>query len=107
MVGNATSATAGVVRAAIAVDHFVTKPGVALATGAYEAYGAIAAGPENPVDPLVGAGSASLGIGLTPADVSLEGTKAIPIVGNVISVLTLGWDGYQASKTYQSCMGGH
>ena len=73
MVGNATSATAGVVRAAIAVDHFVTKPGVALATGAY---GAIAAGPENPVGSLVGAGPAILGIGLTLADVSLEGTKS-------------------------------
>ena len=35
------------------------------------------------------------------------GTRAIPLLGNAVSALTLGWDGYQAYKKYQSCMAGH
>lgn len=106
-VGNAVSAGAGIVRAGIAVNHVITSPAFALASGAYGGYGAVTAGPENPADSLVGAGSAGAGIGLALADASLAGTKAIPIVGNFVSVATLGWDGYQAYKTYQSCMAGH
>ena len=103
-VGNAASASAAVVRGAIAIDHVITRPAVALASGAYGAYGAISAGAENPTDSLVGAASAGTGIGLTLADISLGGTKAIPLVGNFLSVATLGWDAYQAYKTYQACM---
>lgn len=105
--GNAVSATAGVVRGAIVVDHVVTSPGFVFAAGVYGGYGAVSSGPDNPADSLVGAGSAGTAIGLGLADASLEGTKAIPIVGNFVSVATLGWDGYQAYKTYQSCMAGH
>jgi len=104
--GNAASATAGVVRAGIAIDHALTKPAVALASGVYSAGSAIN-DPEHGLDSLIGAGSAGAGIGLALADLSLEGTKAIPIVGNFVSVATLGWDGYQAYKKYQSCMAGH
>jgi RHS repeat-associated protein len=105
--GNAVSATAGVARAAIAVDHVITSPPFALASGAYGAYGSVTAGPGEATDSLVGAASSGTGIGLTLADVSLEGTKAIPLVGNAVSVLTLGWDGYQAYEKHQSCMAGH
>lgn len=105
--GNATSATAGIVRVGIAVDHAITKPVVGVASSAYGAYGAVSAGPENPADSAFGAGSAGAGVGLILADATLEGTKAIPLVGNAVSVLTLGWDGYQAYKKYQSCMAGH
>jgi len=104
--GNAVSAGAGIVRAGIAVDHVITSPAFALASGAYGGYGAVTAGPGEATDSLVGAGSAATGIGLTLADVSLQGTKAIPLVGNAVSVLTLGWDGYQAYEKYQSCMAG-
>lgn len=43
-------------------------------------------------DSLVGLASAGLGIGLALADVS---------------VVTLGFDGYQACKKYQLCLEGH
>jgi RHS repeat-associated protein len=105
-VGNVASA-AGLIRAAINVNKVITNPAVGISSGVYGAYGAAKAGSENPTDSLVGAGSAGAGIGLALADLSLGGTKAIPIVGNAVSLLTLGWDGYQASKTYQSCMAGH
>jgi RHS repeat-associated protein len=104
-VGNAASATSGIARVAIAIDHAVTKPIVSVASGAYGGYSSISAGPENPVDSLVGTASAGTGIGLTLADVSLGGTKAIPVVGNLLSVGTLGWDAYQAYKLYKACMG--
>ncbi len=51
----------------------------------------------------VGAGSAGLGLGLTLADAALEGGKVIPIAGNVLSVLTGGYDAYQLAKTVQRC----
>jgi RHS repeat-associated protein len=105
--GNATSATAGVVRAGIALNHAFASPAFAVGSGVYGAYGAVKAGPEEATDSLVGAGSAGAGIGLALADVAVGGTKAIPIVGNFVSVATLGWDGYQAYKKYQSCMAGH
>jgi RHS repeat-associated protein len=105
--GNEVAAGGRLVRAAINVDHVITKPAVAFGSGAYGAYGAITTGPEEATDSLVGAGSAGAGIGLVLADASLAGTTAIPIVGNFVSVATLGWDGYQAYKKYQSCMAGH
>jgi RHS repeat-associated protein len=106
-VGNAVSAGAGIVRAGIAVNHAITSPVFAVGSGVYGAYGGVTGGPENPTDSLVGSASAGAGIGLALADVSLAGTKAIPIVGNFVSVATLGWDGYQAYKKYQSCLAGH
>ena len=77
------------------------------AYGVYGAYGGVTAGPEEATDALVGSASAGAGIGLALADVSLEGTKAIPIIGNIVSAGTLAWDGYQAYQKYQSCMAGH
>ena len=106
-VGNAVSAGAGIVRAGIAVNHVITNPAFAVGSGIYGAYGDVKAGPEEATDSLVGSASAGAGIGFALADVSLAGTKAIPIVGNFVSVATLGWDGYQAYKKYQSCMAGH
>ncbi len=106
-VGNAVSGAAGIVRAGIAVNHAITSPVFAVGSGVYGAYGGITGGPEEATDSLVGSASAGAGIGLALADVSLAGTKAIPIVGNFVSVATLGWDGYQAYKAYQSCMAGH
>jgi RHS repeat-associated protein len=105
-VGNATSAASGLARAGIAVNHLITSPAFALGSGAYGASGAVSAGPEDPTDSIIGAASGGAGIGLALADASLGGTKAIPIVGNFVSVATLGWDGYQAYKKYQSCMAG-
>jgi RHS repeat-associated protein len=105
--GNATSATTGIVRAGIAINHVITSPAFAISSGAYGGYGAITAGPEEATDSLVGAGSAGVGIGLALADMSLGGTKAIPVVGNIVSIATLGWDAYQAYKKYQSCMAGN
>lgn len=106
-VGNAVSAGAGIVRAGIAVNHVIRSPAFAVGSGIYGAYGGITAGPEEATDSLVGSASAGAGIGLALADASLEGTKAIPLVGNAVSLLTLGWDGYQAYQKYQACMAGH
>ena len=103
--GNGVSAGAGIVRAGIAVNHAITSPVFAVGSGMYGAYGGVTAGPGEATDSLVGSASAGAGIGLALADVSLAGTKAIPIVGNFVSVATLGWDGYQAYKAYQSCFG--
>jgi hypothetical protein len=55
-------------------------------------------------DSLAGTASASTGIGLTLADASLGGTEAIPVVGNAVSALSLGFDGYQAYQAYKACM---
>lgn len=106
-VGNAVSAGAGIVRAGIAVNHAITSTKFAVGSGLYSAYGGVTAGPEEAMDSLVGSSSAGAGIGLALADASLEGTKAIPLVGNAVSLLTLGWDGYQAYQKYQACMAGH
>jgi RHS repeat-associated protein len=107
VVGNATSATTAIVRAGIAVDHGINSPIFALSSGAYGAYGAVTAGPEEATDSIVGAVSASAGIAATLADASLGGTEALPIVGNGLSALTGLWDGYQAYQIYQSCMAGN
>lgn len=103
--GNEVSAGVGIVRAGMAARKAITSPVFAVGSGVYGAYGGVTAGPEEATDSLVGSASAGAGIGLALADVSLEGTRAIPLVGNAVSVLTLGWDGYQAYKKYQSCMG--
>jgi len=105
-VGNAVSGAAGVVRARIAANHAITSPAFAVGSGLYGAYEGVTAGPGEAADSLVGSASAGAGIGLALADASLEGTKAIPLIGNAVSLLTLGWDGYQAYKKYQSCMAG-
>jgi RHS repeat-associated protein len=107
VLGNATSATAAIVRAGIAINHVITSPAAAIASGAYGAYGAVTAGPEDATDSIVGAVSASTGIAATLADVSVGGTQALPIVGNVASVLTAAWDAYYAYQIYQSCMAGN
>lgn len=99
-VGNATSAATGIVRAGIAIDHVVTNPAVGLASGTYGAVTGL--GDESPV----GAASAGTGLGLVGADLALGETKAIPVVGNVLSGLTGLYDIYQAVKTYQQCMAG-
>lgn len=51
-----------------------------------------------------GVASASGGLGLALANTALGGTKAIPIVGNVISGLTGLYDIYGAYKAYQRCV---
>lgn len=105
-VGNAVATTGRIARGAIALDQAITKPIVPIASGAYSAYGAITEKPGNQLDNFVGLVSASGGLGLTFADMSLGGTKAIPVVGNFLSAVALGWDGYQAFTKYQKCMGG-
>jgi RHS repeat-associated protein len=107
LLGNTVSASAGAVRAAIALDHVIASHPVALVSAGYGAIEAITAGAENPADSLVGAASSSASVGLTLADMGLGGAKIIPGLGNAISVLTLGWDSAQAYGIYQSCMAGH
>jgi hypothetical protein len=64
------------------------------------AYGiATGLGDESPF----GAVSAGTGLGLTLADAALEGGKAIPIAGNVLSVLTGGYDAYKLAQTIGKC----
>lgn len=64
-----------------------------------------AAGEENALGSLVGAGSAGAGIGLALAGQTLgEGARAIPVAGNIISGATGLWDIYQGIKAYKSCM---
>lgn len=105
-VGNVASAASAIARAGIAVNHVVTSPAASLASGAYGAYGAVTAGPAEVTDSIVGGASASAGIATTLADVSLGGTKALPILGNALSAATGVWDAYQAYKIYLSCMAG-
>jgi RHS repeat-associated protein len=50
-----------------------------------------------------GAISAGAGLGFTLADAALEGSKVIPVAGNVLSGLTGLYDGYQLAKTIQGC----
>lgn len=64
---------------------------------------AVATGPEDGLDSLIGAGSGGAGIGLALADATLEGTKALPLIGNGVSVLTGAWDIYKAGSIYQTC----
>jgi hypothetical protein len=45
-------------------------------------------------------------VGLTVASLTLNGSKMIPVAGNVVSGLTGLYDSYQAYKTYQQCMAG-
>jgi hypothetical protein len=52
----------------------------------------------------VGVASSGTGLGLAIADASLGGTKAIPVVGNVVSVGAAAYDSYGAYKAYQACM---
>jgi len=59
---------------------------------------------EDARDSMVGSASAATGMGLALADVSLEGTKAIPIVGNFVSAATGFWDLYGAYKSISTCM---
>jgi hypothetical protein len=99
-VGNAASAATGIVRAGIAINHVVTNPAFGLASGTYGAVTGLS--DEAPY----GAASAATGLGLAGADLALGGTKAIPIVGNALSVLTGAYDIYQGVKTYQQCMAG-
>lgn len=101
------SAGAGIVRAGLAVNRVITNPVVAVGSGLYGAYSGASAGPAEATDSLVGSTSAGTGIGLAIADASLGGTKAIPIVGNILSVGTGLWDGYHAYQKFQACMAGH
>ena len=74
----------------------VTSAGVAI-TGT--AYGIATVGN----DPIA-ANSAAVGGAVPIFDMLLGGTKALPVVGNVVSGLTGLYDIYGAYKTYQSCM---
>lgn len=103
-VGNAIATIGRIARGAMALDHGITKPFVPIASAAYSGYGAITGKPENQLDNFIGLSSAGGGIGLTFADLALGGTKAIPVVGNILSGATLLWDGYQAYQAYQACM---
>ena len=87
--GNAVSGTAAVARA---VDGIATWGGAAAGLATMDGG-----------DPI-GQGSALGGAGLAWYNVALGGTKAIPIVGNVLSGATGLWDAYGAYKAYQSCM---
>jgi hypothetical protein len=53
-----------------------------------------------------GAVSTATTVGLTAASLALNGSKMIPVAGNVVSGLTGLYDSYQAYKTYQQCMAG-
>lgn len=53
-----------------------------------------------------GAVSTATTFGLTAASLALNGSKMIPVAGNVVSGLTGLYDSYQAYKTYQQCMAG-
>ena len=48
--------------------------------------------------------SASGGVGLALADLSLGGTKAIPLVGNVLSGATGIYDIYRFTEVVQACI---
>jgi hypothetical protein len=96
--GNAVSAGAGIARASREVFAHAVDGVVAFGGGGYSA--GTGAFDEDPVGGL----SAGGGIGLALADVTLGGTKAIPIVGNVVSGVTGLYDIYGAGKAYQSCM---
>jgi RHS repeat-associated protein len=106
--GNVASATSSVARGVIAIDHAINKPAVGLASGVVGEYGAVTGGPDEVKDSVVGGVSASAGIALVLADLSLEGTtKALPGIGNVVSGLTALWDIGYAYNIYESCMAGH
>lgn len=87
--GNAVSATAAGARA---VNGIVAYGGAAYGIGT-------GLGDESPV----GTASAGAGLGLTLADAALEGGKVIPVVGNILSVATGLYDGYQLAKAIQKC----
>lgn len=94
--GNAVSATAmGARLGAHLIDGAVgyTGAGYGLATGL---------GDESPV----GTATAATGLGLTLAGAALEGSKVIPVVGNVLSGLTGLYDSFQLGKTVAQCMSG-
>ena len=90
--GNMVSASAGVARA---VNGLVTW-------GGGVAGGAMSLSDETPY----GAAPAAASLGLALADVSLGGTKAIPVIGNFISAGTGIYDISGAYKAYRSCMAG-
>jgi hypothetical protein len=90
--GNAVSATAAGARA---IDGIVGYGSAAygVATGLPE---------ESPV----GAATAGTGFGLFLAGTAIEGSKAIPVAGNILSGLTGLYDIYQGYEAYQQCMAG-
>ena len=96
--GNTVSAGAGIARAGREAFAHTVDGIVAFGGGGYSA--ATGAFDEDPVGGL----SAGGGIGLALAAATLGGTKAIPIVGNVVSGLTGLYDIYGAYKAYQKCM---
>jgi hypothetical protein len=80
---------------------------IGFGSGAYGAYKAVTAGPEDPPDIIVGGVSASAGIAGTAADIAVGGTKVLPGVGNALSALTGLWDGYKAYEIYMKCIAGN
>jgi len=76
----------------------------ARAVDAVVTWGGGVIGAATSLDDPVGAASSSGGLGLALANVTLGGTKAIPIAGNILSGATGLWDAYGAYKAYQSCM---
>jgi RHS repeat-associated protein len=88
--GNMVSASAGTARA---VNDIVTYGGgvAGIATSVSD---------ESPFGTL----SSSGGLGLALADMSVGGTKAIPIVGNVLSGATGVYDIYHFNKVVQACI---
>lgn len=91
--GNVVSATAATARA---VNNIATVGGGIAGVGMSLSDGT-----------PYGAASAAAGLGLTLADASVGGTKAIPVIGNFISGSQGIYDIiYGAYKAYQQCMAG-
>jgi hypothetical protein len=106
--GNVASATSSIGRGVIAINHTINNPAFGLGSGVIGEYGAVTGGPNEVKDTVVGGVSASAGIALVLADLSLEGTiKFLPGIGNFVSGLTALWDIGYAYDIYQSCMAGH
>jgi uncharacterized membrane protein YebE (DUF533 family) len=53
-----------------------------------------------------GAVSTAATVGLTVASLTLKGSKAIPVVGTLVSLGTLAYDATKAVQAYQQCMAG-
>jgi hypothetical protein len=82
-----------------------TSAAGARVVGGVATWGGAAAGlaTMNSSDPI-GQESALVGAGLAWYNVALGGAKAVPIAGNILSVVTGLWDTFGAYKAYQSCM---
>ncbi len=70
----------------------------------YGLYGAITG---QGVDSEVGAVTSSAAVAGSVSDAAVGGTKALPVVGNVVSGVTALWDSYEAYEIYEKCLEGN